>query len=164
MPHSCAAWNCTNRFTLQTRSQGITFHRFPKNKELRKKWETAVWRDGFSASQSSMLCNEHFRPEDFDRTGQTVRIRDGAFPSVFSFPAHLHRVGSLATSQTSEKAQKTVSPNCTQLVQETEPLPVPSVDLSYALPSSYDDLRARLREAMNRMKSLEKERRNANCF
>ena len=24
---SCAAWKCTNRFTVQTRSHGITFHR-----------------------------------------------------------------------------------------------------------------------------------------
>ncbi|XP_076612836.1 THAP domain-containing protein 6-like [Chaetodon auriga] len=161
MPHPCAAWNCTNRFTLQTRSQGITFHRFPKNKELRKKWETAVRREGFSASQSSVLCSEHFRPEDFDRTGQTVRIRDGAFPSVFSFPVHLHRPLVTRTSQTSKKAQETLSPCCSQLVQETEPLPVPSADHSYALPSSYDDLRARLREAVNRVESLEKERRNA---
>ncbi|XP_070844826.1 THAP domain-containing protein 6-like [Chaetodon trifascialis] len=161
MPHSCAAWNCTNRFTLETRSRGITFHRFPKNKELRKKWETAVRRDGFSASQSSVLCSEHFRPEDFDRTGQTVRIRDGAFPSVFSFPAHLHRALATRTSRTSKKAQETLSLDCSQLVQETKPLPVPSVDHTYALPSSYDDLRARLRAAMNRVESLEKERRNA---
>ncbi|XP_060771235.1 solute carrier family 22 member 4 isoform X3 [Neoarius graeffei] len=28
MPHSCAAFNCTNRFTVQTRSHGITFHSF----------------------------------------------------------------------------------------------------------------------------------------
>ncbi|XP_070848698.1 THAP domain-containing protein 2-like [Chaetodon trifascialis] len=165
MPHSCAAWNCTNWFTLETRSQGITFHRFPKNKELRKKWETAVRRDGFSASQSSVLCSELFRPEGFDRTGQTVRIRDGAFPSVFSFPSHLHRKHlATRTSQTSKKAQETLSPYCSQLVQETKPLPVPSVDHSYALPSSYDDLRARLREAVNRVERLEKERRNANCF
>ncbi len=32
-------------------------------------------REGFSASE-----------RDFDRTGQIVRIRDGAKPSIFSFP------------------------------------------------------------------------------
>lgn len=45
-----------------------------------------------AARPSSMLCSEHFRPEDFDRTGQIVRLRDGAIPSVFCFPAHLQRV------------------------------------------------------------------------
>ncbi|XP_060777381.1 uncharacterized protein LOC132886573 isoform X7 [Neoarius graeffei] len=79
------------RFTVQTRSHGINFHRFPKNKAMKKQWETAVRREGFSATPSSMLCSEHFRTEDFDRTGQTVRIREGAVPSVFSFPAHLHQ-------------------------------------------------------------------------
>lgn len=29
-----------------------------------------------------MLCKEQIKPEDFDRTGQTVRITDGAVPSV----------------------------------------------------------------------------------
>ncbi|KAG5851837.1 hypothetical protein ANANG_G00056060 [Anguilla anguilla] len=83
MPHSCAAWGCTNRYTIQTRSRGITFHKFPKEKELRRQWEVAVRREGFPASESSVLCSEHFKREDFDRTGQTVRIRDGAKPSVF---------------------------------------------------------------------------------
>ncbi|XP_059193939.1 THAP domain-containing protein 6-like isoform X2 [Centropristis striata] len=160
MPHSCAAWNCTNRFTVQTRSQGLTFHRFPKDKEQRKQWETAVRREGFSATPSSMLCSEHFRPEDFDRTGQTVRIRAGAVPSVFCFPAHLHRPVVTRTPQTSKKAQETLS-DCSHLVQEAEPLPLPNVDHSYALPSSHEDLRARLRGALARVESLERERRNA---
>ncbi|XP_037831652.1 uncharacterized protein si:ch73-130a3.4 isoform X3 [Kryptolebias marmoratus] len=161
MPHSCAAWNCNNRFTAQTRADGITFHRFPKDKELRKQWETAVRREGFSASPSSMLCSEHFSPETFDRTGQTVRIRAGAVPSVFCFPAHLHRPVTTRTSQTSKKAQETPLPDCPQLVQEAEPLSAPNVDHSYALPSSNEDLRARLREALARVESLERERRNA---
>lgn len=28
MPVSCSAWDCKNRCTIQTRSQGITFHRY----------------------------------------------------------------------------------------------------------------------------------------
>ncbi|XP_014896157.1 THAP domain-containing protein 6-like isoform X2 [Poecilia latipinna] len=161
MPHSCSAWNCTNRFSSQTRSIGITFHRFPKDSHLRKRWETALRRKGFSASLSSMLCSEHFRPEDFDRTGQTVRIRTGAVPSVFRFPAHLHKHVFTRTSKTSKKAEETLSLDCSQLVQEAEPVSVATNDHSYALPSSNDDLRARLREALARVESLERERRNA---
>ncbi|CAK6959876.1 THAP domain-containing protein 6-like [Scomber scombrus] len=161
MPHSCSAWRCTNRFTVETRSHGITFHRFPKDKGLRKQWETGLRREGFSATPSSMLCSEHFRPEDFDRTGQTVRIRDGSIPSVFCFPAHLQRPVPTRTSQTSKKAQETLSEDCSQLVKENEPLPVPNVDHSYTLPSSPDVLRARLSEALARVESLEREKRNA---
>lgn len=43
--------------------------------------------------QSSKLCSENFKPDDFDRTGQIVRLRDGATPSVFNLPCHLQRVG-----------------------------------------------------------------------
>ncbi|CAG5929592.1 unnamed protein product [Menidia menidia] len=149
MPHSCAAWKCTNRFTVETRSHGLTFHRFPKDIEQRRVWETAVRRAGFSATPSSMLCSEHFRPEDFDRTGQTVRIRAGAVPSVIRVRAHNHRPVVTRTSQTSKKAQETL-PDCSQRVQEAEPLPPPNVDHSYALPSSHEDLKARLREALAR--------------
>ncbi|XP_049888322.1 THAP domain-containing protein 6-like [Epinephelus moara] len=132
---------------------------------IRFPWEVALWREGFSASSSSMLCSEHFKPEDFDRTGQTVRIRDGAVPSVFSFPAHLTSRGypvATRTTETSKKAQETMAVDCSQLVQDTdEPLPVPSVDHSYVLPSSTDDLRARLSDVLARVESLEREKRNA---
>ncbi|XP_030588404.1 THAP domain-containing protein 6-like isoform X2 [Archocentrus centrarchus] len=147
MPHSCAAWKCSNRFTVETRSHGITFHRFPKDKGLRKQWELATRRKGFSASPSSMLCSEHFRPEDFDRTGQSVRIRYGAVTT--------------RTSQTSKKALEPLPVHCSQVVQQTKPLALHSVDHSYALPSSPDDLRVRLNKAIARVESLEREKRNA---
>ncbi|KAM7417150.1 hypothetical protein PAMA_016997 [Pampus argenteus] len=65
----------------------------------------------------------------------------------------------MLTSQTSKKAQETLSLDCSELVQEAKPLP--NDDHSYALPSSHDDLRARLREALARVESLKRERRNA---
>ena len=68
------------------------FLRFPKNGERRRKWEVALRRDGFAATDTSLLCSEHFTSEDFDRTGQTVRLRDGVVPTIFNFPAHLQRV------------------------------------------------------------------------
>ncbi len=37
-------------------------------------------REGFVVSESSKLCSEHFKPDDFDRTGQIL---------VFNFPCHL---------------------------------------------------------------------------
>ena len=67
----------------------IFCYRFPSESGVRKAWEIAVRRDGFVATDSSVLCSSHFQEEDFDRTGQIVRLRDGVVPSIFSFPPHL---------------------------------------------------------------------------
>uniref|UniRef100_A0A3Q2ZSC8 THAP domain-containing protein 1 n=1 Tax=Kryptolebias marmoratus TaxID=37003 RepID=A0A3Q2ZSC8_KRYMA len=57
----CSVYGCNNRF--------------PSNTDLRRQWESAVRREGFVATDSSQLCSEHFKPEDFNRTGQIVRLR-----------------------------------------------------------------------------------------
>uniref|UniRef100_A0A667WP22 THAP-type domain-containing protein n=1 Tax=Myripristis murdjan TaxID=586833 RepID=A0A667WP22_9TELE len=88
----CAAYGCSNERSIETRSRGITFHRFPKDSSLKREWELAVKREGFVATERSLLCSEHFKADDFDRTGQIVRLRHGVKPSVFNFPSHLQKV------------------------------------------------------------------------
>uniref|UniRef100_A0A3B3D5K8 THAP-type domain-containing protein n=1 Tax=Oryzias melastigma TaxID=30732 RepID=A0A3B3D5K8_ORYME len=87
MPVFCAALGCNNRRSVDSKSRGVTFHKFPSELKLRRVWEVSVRRVPFVATNSSKLCSEHFKPEDFDRTGQTVRLREGVTPSVFNFPS-----------------------------------------------------------------------------
>ncbi|CAB1448488.1 unnamed protein product [Pleuronectes platessa] len=61
IPDFCAAYGCSNRRCLETRTRGITFHPFPKTRERRRTWEVALRRDGFVASDRTLLCGEHFR-------------------------------------------------------------------------------------------------------
>ncbi|RXN34360.1 THAP domain-containing 6-like isoform X1 [Labeo rohita] len=79
---------------------------FPKSRERRRKWEVTLRRDGFAATDRTLICSEHFRTEDFDRTGQTVRIKDGVVPSIFSFPAHLQRAIKAKFEQASVRLRK----------------------------------------------------------
>uniref|UniRef100_A0AAR2L6H4 THAP-type domain-containing protein n=1 Tax=Pygocentrus nattereri TaxID=42514 RepID=A0AAR2L6H4_PYGNA len=65
---------------------------FPKDPERRLEWCNAVRMhtsalEPFTLSDNSVLCSKHFTEDMFDRTGQTVRLRDKAIPSVFSLQA-----------------------------------------------------------------------------
>ncbi|XP_062282556.1 THAP domain-containing protein 2-like [Scomber scombrus] len=158
MPDFCAAYGCSNERNIQTRSSGITFHRFPKDNSLRRQWERAVKRKGFVASERSLLCSEHFKANDFDRTGQTVRLRHGVKPSVFNFPSRLQKQVPSMTTQASRKAEESLPVDLPRHFQEAEPQS--NVDHNYALPASPDALKARLNEALARVESLEHEKRN----
>ncbi|KAM4565008.1 THAP domain-containing protein 6-like [Fundulus diaphanus] len=164
MPDFCSAYGCGNKRTIQTRSRGITFHKFPKDTTLIKKWELAVRRDGFVATNRSMLCSEHFKDEDFDRTGQIVRLRLNVIPSIFNFPTSLQKQEVKRNTLTAKKAEESLALDLTQLSKKDEPQKISmtqSTDHNYALPISPTALKAKLSEAWARMESLEREKRNA---
>uniref|UniRef100_A0A3Q2P076 THAP domain-containing protein 6 n=1 Tax=Fundulus heteroclitus TaxID=8078 RepID=A0A3Q2P076_FUNHE len=131
MPQYCSAHLCSNRRTVDFKARGITFHKFPKDKDLRRKWELATRRERFAASKTCVLCSEHFKPEDFDRTGQTVRLREGVVPSKFKLPPHLQKVILLV-------------------------VPKPSTPK----PPTNDVWAPKLKEALARLESLEREKKN----
>uniref|UniRef100_A0A096LQR8 THAP-type domain-containing protein n=1 Tax=Poecilia formosa TaxID=48698 RepID=A0A096LQR8_POEFO len=147
MPQFCSAYSCLNLRTVDVRDRGITFHKFPKDKERRKRWEIALRRDGFTASDSSVLCSKHFKTEDFDKTGQIVRLRADVIPSIFSFPVHLQRVENYRTTITSTKAQSNLQPQSND-------------DHCYALPASLTAITAKHKRALARVEYLERDKKN----
>ncbi|KAI9526692.1 hypothetical protein NQZ68_036957 [Dissostichus eleginoides] len=143
MPEHCAAYCCANRRTIANRGRGITFHKFPKDKDMRKKWEVALRREGFTASESSVICSEHFKQDEFDRTGQ-IDSEMVLFP-----PSSASRFTSKETTSTSRKAEESLS---------VAPQDDPEASTSHSQPQPND---ARLNEALARVESLERERKNA---
>ncbi|KAE8281230.1 THAP domain-containing protein 6 [Larimichthys crocea] len=169
MPDFCAAYGCANHRCLETRKRGITFHRFPKDGEGRRRWEVAIRRDGFAASARTLLCSEHFRSEDFDRTGQIVRLRDGVVPTIFNLPAHLQRSETRRSTSTSRRAEDNL-PNSMDLIPDgsaeersrlKEQRKQQATEHSYALPGSPEALKAKLEAALARVRKLEREKSNA---
>ncbi|XP_037830583.1 THAP domain-containing protein 2-like isoform X2 [Kryptolebias marmoratus] len=105
MPDFCAAYGCSNERNEKTKKLGVTFHRFPNDKERRQAWTTALRRKGFQPKDRTVVCSCHFKPEDFDRTRQTTRLKEGAVPSVFKFPNRLSKLGPSSSSRTSLTAE-----------------------------------------------------------
>jgi hypothetical protein len=85
----CAVAICSN-----PKDDSILYHRFPKNKELRKKWIVACKREDQFNPSTSTVCSNHFLPTDYERDlrnellGLPVkkRLRKDAFPTVYINP------------------------------------------------------------------------------
>ncbi|KAG7508147.1 hypothetical protein JOB18_004183 [Solea senegalensis] len=166
MPDVCAAYGCSNRRCLKTRTRGITFHLFPKTRERRRKWEVALRRDSFAASDRTLLCSEHFRSEDFDRTGQTVRLRDGVVPSIFNFPAHLQKPVATRRTTTSRRVEGALPMDLMPDVEATGESSLSCKQqatdhLLYTLPACPKAIKAKLEEATAIVRKLQREKSNA---
>ena len=42
MPQNCKVFGCSNEATKETRDMGISYHKFPKNPDLREKWRVYI--------------------------------------------------------------------------------------------------------------------------
>ncbi|ELT88502.1 hypothetical protein CAPTEDRAFT_76654, partial [Capitella teleta] len=133
----------------------------PKDPQTRKQWLIAIRREDFKASDSSKVCSQHFVDEDFDRTGQTVRLRAGVVPSVLNFPNHLQKVVNPRTSKTSLKAATPLEEVCRKKRKrpEEEPENSPLNDRTYAI-TSVDDLKKKNSALQARVDDLERQLRN----
>ncbi|KAJ8404788.1 hypothetical protein AAFF_G00331750 [Aldrovandia affinis] len=160
MPQSCAAFGCTNRRNHRSKARGITFHRFPKDPGTRRAWAIAVRLNNFEPNDTTVLCSCHFNPEDFDRTGQNIRLKECVIPSVFtSFPDHLKKVPKKPRStRTSMKAAE-ASVVAVPVSDVPERLNSSILDHQYALDT--DQVKYKVFETQARVDELEKQLRNA---
>ncbi|XP_007233984.3 THAP domain-containing protein 1 [Astyanax mexicanus] len=65
-----------------TTETDVTFYRFPQAEENLQLWIVNMGKaEGWTPSESSSLCSEHFTPECFDGSGDLL---SDAIPTVFS--------------------------------------------------------------------------------
>lgn len=68
----------------------LSFHRIPKNNDLRKIWISKIRRDEgdlFKITNNTRVCSKHFSEEDFlptDNAGRRL-LKQGAFPHIFTW-------------------------------------------------------------------------------
>ncbi|KAM5179433.1 THAP domain-containing protein 2-like [Mantella aurantiaca] len=158
MPTTCAAFGCSNN---SKRDSHVTFHRFPSNPERRKLWLSLLNREQFTPSLHTFLCSKHFDEACFDRTGQTVRLRVNALPTIFFYPEHML-----------EKIAHVKKATTTKLEQQPPPLNPDSqkhtatpCDHAYCLPSAAEikkkiwDLEKKLELAHKKIKIYQQRER-----
>ncbi|XP_052746313.1 protein PFC0760c-like isoform X2 [Bicyclus anynana] len=76
----CAVVACTNK--SQIKVAGISFHKFPKNQNLRQKWLNSINRPNFKPSRCSCICSDHFKKDEINLTLCFPRLKDNACPSI----------------------------------------------------------------------------------
>ncbi|XP_073702352.1 uncharacterized protein [Garra rufa] len=63
----------------------LSFHSFPVEKDLRKKWIVQIRRDDFQVNKNTKVCSVHFRPDDFMDGTRLKRLKKGVFPTLFEW-------------------------------------------------------------------------------
>ncbi|XP_043204102.1 uncharacterized protein LOC122371678 isoform X2 [Amphibalanus amphitrite] len=86
----CAAYNCVFNALTRERKEDVPLHVFPRDPTRRRQWAIAVRRkadDGglWVPQYEATICSLHFPEKDMDRTGQTVRLREGVVPTLFNY-------------------------------------------------------------------------------
>ncbi|KAM4538028.1 uncharacterized protein V3H82_023802 [Fundulus diaphanus] len=63
----------------------VSFHSFPVEEDLRKKWIVKIRRDDFQVNKNTKVCSVHFKPDDFMKGTRLRRLKKGAFPTLFEW-------------------------------------------------------------------------------
>ena len=88
---------CAVALCPSPKNSSVSYHRFPKEKELRKKWIIACKRDDQFNPSTGNVCSEHFLPSDFqhDLRGELLglplkrRLNENAVPTLKISPSDL---------------------------------------------------------------------------
>lgn len=62
----CTVAICNNSCE-KTKGTGISYHRFPKDRELRRIWVQKCYRLGEWDPKNLHICSVHFKAEDYQR-------------------------------------------------------------------------------------------------
>ncbi|KAI4873698.1 hypothetical protein NFI96_027449 [Prochilodus magdalenae] len=63
----------------------VSFHSFPEEETLRKKWLVKIRRENFTVTKHTKVCSTHFTESDFVVGTSRRRLKKGSVPTVFEW-------------------------------------------------------------------------------
>ncbi|KOB66364.1 Transposase, partial [Operophtera brumata] len=98
---TCAVSWCKNTSAkISKNKDGITFHRFPRDKDRRKRWEIAVNREhDWASTSSSAVCSQHFDANNFYLTERGLRRLSGEAVPTINISYKVRRLEVIADSR-----------------------------------------------------------------
>uniref|UniRef100_A0A8C6FXG9 THAP domain containing 6 n=1 Tax=Moschus moschiferus TaxID=68415 RepID=A0A8C6FXG9_MOSMO len=95
MVKCCSAVGCASRCLPNSKLKGLTFHVFPTDENIKRKWVLAMKRLDVNAAgiwepkKGDVLCSRHFKKTDFDRSAPNIKLKPGVIPSIFDSVSRL---------------------------------------------------------------------------
>ncbi|XP_063540038.1 THAP domain-containing protein 1 B-like [Cydia strobilella] len=85
MVYCSVKWCGKSSKTSKYKTDGITFHRFPKNPAIKSKWIDATYRgELWFPCNTSVICSRHFTADNFHQvTSQRRRLMSSAVPTLY---------------------------------------------------------------------------------
>uniref|UniRef100_A0A9L0K865 THAP domain containing 6 n=1 Tax=Equus asinus TaxID=9793 RepID=A0A9L0K865_EQUAS len=115
MVKCCSAIGCASRCLPNSKLKGLTFHVFPTDENVKRKWVLAMKRLDVNAAgiwepkKGDVLCSRHFKKTDFDRSAPNIKLKPGVIPSIFESPSHLQLYWLLRINQAQETSPRVKS-------------------------------------------------------
>ena len=93
MPQNCCVPGCTKKVSEENGVK-ISFHKFPENRKLFRKWIVAIRRDvgkQFRITDHTRVCSRHFKSSDYltSLARRKKNLKPTAVPSIFFYEARL---------------------------------------------------------------------------
>ena len=129
MVHYCTVPSCN----------GVGGFRFPEDKQLKKKWQIAIKREGknkklWEPKKASIVCEKHFKPEDFREkniAGFPLKnrcLKSGVVPSIFYFSKKID----YKRQERAQQREKNKQEIC-------QPVEVEDIDIEFAMEVEISD-------------------------
>ncbi|CAK1581363.1 unnamed protein product [Parnassius mnemosyne] len=80
---NCSINGCKNSSrTCNSTNKGITFHRFPKDPDIKEKWINLTGRQDWFPTENSRICSIHFHENDFNVTAKRCNLMKSSIPTL----------------------------------------------------------------------------------